>query len=61
MLIDRLEAAVSSFSEEEHATDIVKEMSPVFWLVLRLQNDIADVSKKVYALHHQAREAEAAA
>lgn len=61
MLIDRLEAAVCSFSEEEYGTDVVKEMSPVFWLVLRFQNDIADVSKKVDALYHQTREVEAAA
>jgi hypothetical protein len=50
ILIERMEAVVRFFSEEECGTDIVKEMSPVFWTALRLQNDIEDVIRKVEAL-----------
>jgi hypothetical protein len=50
ILIEHMDAVVRSFSEEEYGTDIVKEMSPVFWIALRLQNDIEDVIRKVEAL-----------
>jgi hypothetical protein len=58
ILIDGMEAAVQSFSETEYMTDVVQEMSPVFWIALRLQNDIEDVLKKVETLHRSVAEAE---
>lgn len=60
ILISHLQTLTKSICESEDDTRLMEEMQPVIWLALRLQNDIADVSKKVDALHHEAREAKAA-
>jgi hypothetical protein len=60
MLIDHLETLAKSIGESDMDVDLMNDMQPVFWLVLRLQNDIEDVRKKVEALPKPARVAEAA-
>ena len=50
MLINHIEMACVTIGESPDAVDIMHDMQSVIWLVLRLQNDIADVWKKVCAL-----------
>ncbi len=60
ILISHLQTLAKSISESQDDIGLMKDLQPVIWLVLRLQNDIADVSKKVDALYHQTQEAKAA-
>jgi hypothetical protein len=50
ILISHLQTLAKSISESEDDLRLMEDMQPVFWLVLRLQNDIADVLKRVEAL-----------
>lgn len=60
ILISHLQTLAKSICESDDDVRLMEDLQPVFWLVLRLQNDIADVSKKVDTLYHQTREAKAA-
>jgi hypothetical protein len=50
ILISHLQTLAKSVCESQDHIELMGDLQPVFWLVLRLQNDIADVLKKVEAL-----------
>jgi hypothetical protein len=50
VLIDHLETLAKSICESDDDVGLMHRMQPVFWLVLRLQNDLDDVLEKVEAL-----------
>ena len=52
ILISHLQTLAKSVCESEDDIGLMEDLQPVFWIALRLQNDIADVLRKVEALHH---------
>jgi hypothetical protein len=50
ILVDHMETLAKSIVESDDDNGLMHDMQPVFWLALRLQNDIADVLEKVEAL-----------
>jgi hypothetical protein len=58
ILINHIEILGKSLVESNNDRELMDDMQPVIWLALRLQNDIADVLKKVEDLHRSVAEAE---
>jgi hypothetical protein len=54
VLIDHLETLAKSICESDDDVGLMHHMQPVFWLVLRLQNDLDDVLDKVGVLKRPA-------
>jgi hypothetical protein len=50
VLIDHLETLAKSICESDDDNRLMHDMQPVFWLVLRLQNDLDDVLEKISVL-----------
>lgn len=50
VLIAHLETLAKSICESDDDVGLMEVLQPVFWLVLRLKNDIDDVLEKVEAL-----------
>lgn len=60
VLIDRLEVLAKSICQSNDDVELMRDMQPVLWLVLRLKNDLRDVCNKVGALPRPVELAQAA-